>query len=291
MTRPDFSLEISNDTFDPNEAPSAVRAMPHPEPTEIAMSSLERASTAQTSLNVPNGAVWSAGLAPLGAAIAATIAFPKSRLARAGLASAVLWGGGVALFRWQMQRLFAPQPAYAVEKRFGRMEIRRYPAMVTAETTVFGASWRESISDAFARLAAYIGGENIDSEQLEMISPVSAQEHGREALPMNAPVTVRRDADNAVTLSFVMPLGRRASSLPRPIDTRVTLVAHAARRIAVTSFRGFFDGRTAREGGRNLIDRARTAGLLPRGEPMFAAYDPPTTLALLRREEVWVELA
>ena len=290
MTRPDFSLEISNDTFDPNEPPSAIHAMPHDEPATVATSSLERASMSRTPIALPSGAIWSSGIAPVALAIAANVAFPKSKLARAGLLGSLVWGGGVALFCWQMQRLFTEQPAYTVEKRVGNLEVRSYPAMITAETTVFGAAWSESINEAFTRLAAYIFGENIDSEKFPMSAPVAAKEHVYEALPMSAPVTVRRESDNAVTLAFVLPLGRRASSLPKPIDTRISLVSHAARRVAAMRFSGFFDGRTARAKALELADRARSAGLIPRGEATFAAYDPPSTLPFLRREEVWIEL-
>jgi hypothetical protein len=45
------------------------------------------------------------------------------------------------------------------------------------------------------------------------------------------------------------------------------------------------------EAKRVLLQKVASAGLVTKGEPVFAFYDPPWTLPFMRRNEVMIELA
>jgi hypothetical protein len=60
--------------------------------------------------------------------------------------------------------------------------------------------------------------------------------------------------------------------------------------VAVLRYRGRHDAETMASRSLELLVALRRAGLRYRGNPQFAGYDAPSTLPLLRRNEVWVEL-
>ena len=182
----------------------------------------------------------------------------------AGLGLAVL-----SLARWQLQRLFTPQPRHEVEMRRGRLEVRRYPSVRIAETTV-DASWDQALEQGFRRLASFIFGAN------------DAHAH----LPMTAPVIGTGDR-GGFRLAFVLPEGIEA---PTPEDPRVAVSDVPPRRVAVLRFNGRRDATSIESHKRELAHELAENGLRPRGEAFFAGYDPPSTLPLLRRNELWVEL-
>ena len=183
-------------------------------------------------------------------------------------------GGCVALlagaFRWQLQRWFTVQPAYEVERHIGELEIRRYAPRVVARTRV-SAGFERALDEGFRRLAGYIfGGE----ERIAMTTPVEADQ-----------------ADGARIVAFTMPPGKNLDNLPHPSDPRVELAELPERRVAVLTFRGPYRADIVEEMERQVRQRVADAGLAGQGEPMFAGYDPPSTLPFLRRVEVWLELA
>jgi len=291
MSQPDFSLEITDEVFPIPETPSPIHAIPE----SIAASSLGGPRLRSWSKSASRVAFWSAAVIPVtaGLAVAATLYGTRSSrsVARGLLVGSAVWGVGMGLFRWQAQRVFTDQPAYTVVKRVGALEIRKYPAMVMAETTAYGGSWKEGVHEGFQRLFRFIQGENIDSESIEMTTPVATREDRGQSLPMGAPVSVRRSDSSACTVGFIMPAGRSAAQLPKPLDTRIQLVTHPARKVAALVFRdSLLDGAVARKKANELIARVETLGLSVRGEPSFAGYDPPTTLPFLRRQEAWVEV-
>jgi hypothetical protein len=206
----------------------------------------------------------------------------------------IWWAGaavaGAALARWQLARLFTEQPKYQLEAKLGMLEIRRYPPRWVAETRVQN-SWDAALGEGFRRLARYIFG---NQQRSRVQSPSS------EKLAMTAPVNVRvgrglvgtkADAAGAShVVSFNLPAGRTRESLPRPADERVTIALKPEARMAVLRYRGRRDGDTVAAKFLELLVALRRAGLRHRGNPQFAGYDPPSTLPLLRRNEVWIEL-
>jgi hypothetical protein len=200
----------------------------------------------------------------------------------------IWWGGaalaGAALVRWQLARLFTEQPRYELEAKLGLLEIRRYPPRWVAETRVQN-SWEAALGEGFRRLARYIFGNqqrwrvpSRSSEKLAMTAPVNVRV-GRGL------VGTKQDAATAShVVSFNLPAGRTRESLPRPDDERVTIA------LKVLRYRGRRDGDTVAAKFLELLVALRRAGLRHKGNPQFAGYDPPSTLPLLRRNEVWIEL-
>ncbi len=225
----------------------------------------------------------------------------------------VVWvASGVAaaaalLARWQLARWFSDQPDYEVERHVGGVEIRRYSRSVRVETTVRAESWQAALNEGFERLAAYILGAN-HPRQLAALGEVELAHasHGRELAPrrstgerihMATPVTARVEAVEAdvagpqnYTVSFAIPKRRAAKPLPVPEDRRVHLRSVPARRVAVLRYSGRHTFERAAEKSHQLRAALERAGLQTRGEPEFAGYDPPSTLPVLRRNEIWVEL-
>lgn len=187
--------------------------------------------------------------------------------------------GGIAALalgtlRWQLARWFTPEPDYVKSGTVGDLELRRYPARVDARAEVNALDFEDALQIGFKRLFGFITGGNSTEEGLEMTVPVTT--------------TMR---DGRYEMSFVMPPDRLVSSLPQPEDPRVQLREVPERRIAVLRFNGRFTRRNIEWQERKLLRKLVDAGLSAKGSVMFASYDPPTTLPLLRRNELWIEIA
>lgn len=228
-----------------------------------------------------------AAVLPVAGAAAHLIARPKSwspaqktALAVAGAAA------GLNLVRWQLQRFFTPRPRYEVLEKKGPFELRRYPAMVVAQTRV-SSGFDEAMSEGFARLANFIFGKNLQKTRVAMTSPVMAQ---HELGGLDEPIAAQRE-DGGYTVSFMMPQERTVEDLPKPEDGRIFLRELEPRTVAALKFSGRYDGVHVRKATERLMEAARDRGIEVRGEPAFAGYDSPSTLPLLRRNEVWIEVA
>jgi hypothetical protein len=215
---------------------------------------------------------------------AAAIVGRRSKLLGAIVGSATALG--IAAFRWQLQRLFTDEPAFETVKRIGKLELRAYPSRVEAHTHLDTARFEDALEQGFHRLAGYIFGANGAHESLPMSTPVSAR---GEKLAMTAPV-IASDQEGSYTMAFVMPPGRDLASLPRPLDPSVRLREIPERQVAVVRFRGRHESHNVAAAERELLRLVAASDLTPVGKPTFAGFDPPTTLPILRRNEVWIEV-
>jgi hypothetical protein len=196
-----------------------------------------------------------------------------TRSRRSGLIAGGIAGAVIAAVRWQLQRWFTDEPAYVVERRTGELEIRHYAARVEAHTRLTVPDFETAIDEGFRRLASYIFGGNDAKQSIAMMTPV---------------ITTPRASTHSV--AFVMPPDRTLASLPAPADKRVRVVEMPARRIAAMRFHGRYTDRVMLEQTRRLHELVAAADLETRGQPMFAGFDPPSTLPWLRRTEMWIEL-
>ena len=228
---------------------------------------------------------WASGALVTGGAVALGWLRSRRSAALAGGIGALV----VAAARWQLDRMFAHEPRYTVERRIGELEIRRYAPRVEARTVIADSDFDRAREVGFRRLAAYIFGANRGREELEMTTPVRLS--GGETLAMTTPVTLRDRGGGAYVMSFVMPPGRTLADLPTPQDDRIELLEVPARRVAVLRFRGRYDERTVGPHRAKLADLVAREDLPATSTPTFAGFDPPWVLGPLRRNEVWVELA
>ena len=111
-----------------------------------------------------------------------------------------------------------------------------------------------------------------------------------EKIAMTAPVTQHSTTPNEWTIGFTMPADYAMDTLPAPADRDVTLKQQPAQTMAVLKFTGLATARDMDEARRALMQKVAAANLVTKGEPVFAFYDPPWTLAFMRRNEVMIEV-
>ena len=181
------------------------------------------------------------------------------------------------------------EPAYELERATDTYELRRYPPVRVATTTIT-ASAADAGNRAFRILAGYIFGGNRSRESIAMTAPVT-QARG-EKIAMTAPVTQQRgEAQDRYVVSFVMPTHYTLETLPVPDDERVRLEEIPARRVAVRRYRGTRSQARYEAELAQLRSALERDGLETIGEPVFARYNSPFSLPPLRRNEVWLEVA
>jgi hypothetical protein len=234
-------------------------------------------------------------LSAAGLGVSSVLGFGPSWLSRRPLVSAILACGGIALLvKSQLQRWWLESPEYQVVATHEEFEVREYRPRIVAETVVMTSSFEEARIEGFRRLAAYIYGDNIPSERFWMTMPLTVDrsrggDRG-ERLPMTTPVTVAQSRSGYV-VRFQMPRRHGLGELPTPLDNAVQVRKIGGERVAVQSFRDSFDSARVHEHQHNLLEVVREYGIAVAGEPIFASYDSPATVPLLRRTEIWVPVA
>ena len=177
------------------------------------------------------------------------------------------------------------EPRYTLVRAYDPFEVRQYEPYLVAETVV-RAEAEEAGNQGFRLLAGYIFGQNKGARKIEMTAPV-AQTPAKIA--MTAPVAQSASPAGYV-IQFSMPHEWTLDTLPEPIDSRVTLRAVAARKIAVIRYSGTWSQTNYEENLKKLQDALKQEDLHWRGEPVWARYDPPWKPWFLRRNEISLEL-
>lgn len=186
------------------------------------------------------------------------------------------------------------EPRYELVRAYAEFELRRYEPFLVAETEVAG-NFDEVGNKAFRILAAYIFGENESSAKMEMTAPVNQRSAAAagEKMAMTAPVAQRKkdiDGSDSYIISFVMPSGYTLDSLPVPLDPRVRVREEPGKLLAVRSYRGRWTEENYRENESRLLAAVERAGLTPVAAPVYARYNSPFSLPLIRRNETMVEV-
>ncbi len=194
----------------------------------------------------------------------------------------------LAVVRWQAAGRFVEEPDFTVERSDGSIEVRRYAPLVRAETTVETDDWNRAVNEGFRRLAGYIFGANQRRSSIAMTAPVTQAQRG-ERIAMTAPVT-QSSAAGSWLVTFTMPRGSAVDAMPLPNDGRVTLRALPSRRVAVLRYSGTTTPDILAAHERTLREWLARNGLTSSGAATSARYDPPSTLPMLRRNELWIEL-
>ncbi len=179
------------------------------------------------------------------------------------------------------------QPKYTVVARDGRFEIRDYPMMIVAQTTVTGTR-DAAIRKGFQIIADYIFGNN----------------RGSRTIAMTAPVMQRSAKDSAITdaasdpanghdwqIRFVMPSGHTLVNMPAPNNAAVGLQEIQARRFAAVRFSGLAGRGSLRQHTEELQNFIKMQKQNAVSAPVYAFYNPPWTLPFLRRNEILIEIS
>ena len=136
---------------------------------------------------------------------------------------------------------------YEVIKKISRVEIRRYPKIVTARVSNFK-------DDSFGLLFRFISGQNKQKAKVKMTAPVVSQE-----IKMTAPVF--SDFSSSGYMAFVMPSEFNLETTPEPLDTRVKIGEIPARLVGVLRFSGSWSEAHFEEKTQELLEELAKAGL------------------------------
>jgi effector-binding domain-containing protein len=214
------------------------------------------------------------------------------RLLSAALVVSVL--AGIAAITPTVYARTIETPRYSVEAaataEASGFEIRRYEPRLVAEVEVQGDPERAT-NAGFRILADFIFGNNTAEAEIAMTAPV--EQTRSEAIAMTAPVDRTASADQPDTwvVAFTMPAKYTRESLPKPNNAEVKIREIPGKRYAVVRFNGAPREAVVAQRMADLIVAVDAAGLQRTGAPpTYARYDPPWTLGLLRRNEIFVEL-
>ena len=201
------------------------------------------------------------------------------------------------------------EPAFellAKDGKDGELQLRRYGAVIVAETLVEGD--RDAASTkGFKLIADYIFGNNQavgstpkPSEKIAMTAPVVAEPvQPSQKIAMTAPVTaepVGGAAQASLTeatqwrIHFVMPSEYTLDTLPRPNNAAVQLRQLPPTVFAVVSYSGLNTQAQVQQKTEELQRWIASRNLQPLGAPQLARYDPPWTLPMWRRNEVQIQV-
>ena len=178
------------------------------------------------------------------------------------------------------------KPKYIVNFTEVDIESRSYDSMIVAEVLIKN-SREESISQGFRVLADYIFGNNVSAEKIPMTSPVIEQKS--EKIPMTAPVK-QQIKDNIWSIQFIMPAQYSMDSLPKPNNNTVKIKLIPPAEYVVIKFNGKNENKNIQIHEDKLKEFIEKKDLEVKGKPIYAFYNPPWTIPILRRNEIMIEI-
>lgn len=179
------------------------------------------------------------------------------------------------------------EPQYHVIFQDHEFEIRQYSILLIAETVAAG-NYQQAGHAAFKRLANYIFGGNKRRENMAMTTPVIREQTGEE-LSMTAPV-LQETEGKQWRMSFVMPEGFQLETLPIPLDEGIVLKELPSKKVATIRYNGSLNEESIAIHSQKLLTWLEKQSLKPLSPFRSAAYDPPWTLPLMRRNEIHVDI-
>lgn len=203
------------------------------------------------------------------------------------------------------------EPKFEVLVKDGDHEIRKYGAVIIAETRVEGDISAAS-EKGFRLIADYIFGNNQAraslpaaavaeqkaSAKIAMTAPVIAEPLAESSkIAMTAPV-IAEPAGGALLMEtarqwrihFVMPSQYTLASLPTPNNEAVKLRELPPATFAVLSYSGLNTTTRVQEKTDELKRWMASKNIEPVGTPQLARYDPPWTLPMWRRNEIKMQV-
>jgi hypothetical protein len=179
-------------------------------------------------------------------------------------------------------------PKYKVLHREGRFEVREYKPYIVAKTTVVG-KFNKSSGKAFRILAGYIFGKNKNSSKISMTTPVEVEKKST-MIAMTSPVVMSQNGDN-YSMRFSMPSKYKLEDLPEPLDDRIIFEKVESRVVATHQFSWLSSQEKNDKKAKELNEWLKKYKQYERSaQYSYAGYNPPWTIAFLRRNEVHIKL-
>lgn len=162
-------------------------------------------------------------------------------------------------------------PKYRVIKKLGEVEIREYPSLILAQTSLKKSDYDEEGSNGFRTVAGYIFGGNQLQQKIAMTAPV-----------------IMTMGDSA-SMSFVMPSEYSMQDLPTPSNNQVKLIQENSKILAVIRFGGYSSTDKIKKYADQLYLELKNNKLETRGKLLYMGYNAPWDVTN-RRNEVAIEL-
>lgn len=180
------------------------------------------------------------------------------------------------------------EPKYSLIASIGAVELRLYAPYMVAETLVTGAADESQAANlGFRRLFSYISGNNLAKESIAMTAPV--QQPVSRKIAMTVPVQ-QMPGDEGWLISFVVPGEFDFDTVPTPGNPEVKIRAIPERLMAVLTYAGRWTMQNRQQHSRELLDTLEEADIKVLGVPVYASYNSPFSLPMLRRNEIMVEV-
>ena len=177
-------------------------------------------------------------------------------------------------------------PKFRLLSTHDNIEIREYNAMLIAEVEIVGER-EEAIGQGFKILADFIFGNNIDNNKIKMTAPVIQQPSKK--IKMTAPV-IQQPSDKGWKVSFVMPSSYSIDTLPKPINNKIEIKQIPENKMVVITFNGKNEEKNISKHEAKLMDFITKNNLKCVKAPIYAFYNPPWTLPILRKNEIMFEI-
>lgn len=160
---------------------------------------------------------------------------------------------------------------YTVLEKNGSIEQRKYKPYIAAEIKING-NRDESINIAFPILFDYINGKNKTGKKIAMTTPVLQQEENTDS--------------NSWKTTFVTPSKYNLDNLPKPKDERIKIYKKPETKRIVITFNGRSSSSNLNKNKQKIDDYIKENNIEVKGDCIYAFYDPPLILPVLRRNEI-----
>lgn len=179
------------------------------------------------------------------------------------------------------------EATYSVILEEGDFQVREYAPALIAQTRTKG-EYKASSNKSFRKLAGYIFGDNVSQEKIEMTTPV-LQENKSEKIAMTVPVLVKED-NSEWEMTFVLPAQYTMETIPKPNNPDVEVKQQPSRKVATLRFSGLLNAEKMAVKTNELENWLAEKNYVAIAAPYTAAYNPPWTLPMLRRNEALIEI-
>lgn len=197
-----------------------------------------------------------------------------------------LFMGGCSLFGISTTE----EAKFKVIDKEGHFQVRLYEPVMIARVTVKADNFQQAARAAFDPLYKYISGANIRQQKVSMTIPVLT-EREPQTIKMTTPVIVAAQDDPKIwEVAFVLPADFTLENTPKPTNPEVVVKWRDDLKVAVVKFSGKLNPKTETEYQQKLEAWIKTQGYTSKGTAIVAAYNPPWTLPMFRRNEVQIPI-